>query len=376
MTHDVEVELILDYCRDWDPGQRCWRLPDLLRPLARSVVVALDGEDVPPDKVELRDGCVYWKDDTQPVGPDASVVGHLALAPPAPARWPWALALLAGLALVVGSSLATYQLAARPQPRAAALPGQPLAAYDFYPVVADDNGQLRLDPARFTRAVRELLARPDPRAASELVYLGQRNGVNLLLGAEDLQLYGRLSAKYAPPDPTADEHREQLFRAAARIVDGVGETFSGTGIEVVLHDTSNPLQSIRAVQNTISDRHVHDPTTNFGLRLIGHYAHVNGSGASYIAYRLPLKKDKRVIKASTIPLYDDRFGLYGFVCLNVDTSKLSPRGADPETARFLEAFCMTRDNPVIDEIIENSQHHREPPPPPAPGTHRPELDGH
>jgi predicted transcriptional regulator YheO len=354
MKRPIVVEHVLDHERDWDEKGAYWRLPAPLSRCASDVALAIDGQDVPAEQVELRQGRVYWKGDAPPCA-DNSLVAHLTLCASRP---PWLIGVVACLLVAAAASLTTWLLVPRLEAAPSQQAGQPLAARDFYPVVADEDGRLRLDKERFMQGVRVLLEENDPQAAGELIYLGQSNNVSLLLNDQERKDYGRLTRKYSLPHRGLDERRQQLFDCARRIVDGVGETFSGTGIEIVLHDTSNPLHSIQAVKNPISGRQLNDPTTNFGVELIRHYAQVKGGpAASFISYPLTLK-DKRRIKSTTIPLYDERLGLYGFVCMNIDTSKLSTDELTPETKRFLEAFCMTRDSPEVKEIIENSAHHK------------------
>lgn len=51
-----------------------------------------------------------------------------------------------------------------------------------------------------------------------------------------------------------DREKDRIFQSYADIVNGIGQTFAGTPVEIVLHDTRNPLRSIVAVQNPISGR--------------------------------------------------------------------------------------------------------------------------
>lgn len=137
-------------------------------------------------------------------------------------------------------------------------------------------------------------------------------------------------------------------------MNGIGQTFSGTPIEIVLHDTRNPLISIVAVQNPISGRRLGDPNTNFGIQLIRNYSQSDrGSGQSFVSYGLTLK-DGRQVKSTTIPLFNNVYGLIGFICLNIDISKMD--GNDPVAiGRFIEAFRSVTENEAISEMIQNSK---------------------
>ena len=120
-------------------------------------------------------------------------------------------------------------------------------------------------------------------------------------------------------------------------MNGLGQSFAGTPIEIVLHDVRNPMQSIQALQNPISGRRLYQSTTNFGLELIKWYATHPQSGSSFISYDL-VGADGRALKSTTIPLYDQDYGLLGFVCMNVDISDISEARLDEKTRRFLAAF--------------------------------------
>lgn len=237
------------------------------------------------------------------------------------------------------------------------LPGSPLASYpQLYPIVPDQNGNLALDTSIFMDATQYLLENKNPKAAADLLYLGQSNNINLLLSSEEKRAYAMLHQHYDYSEfERLNEYRNDLFRVYRDIVNGIGQTFSGTGVEIVLHDVRNPLKSIVAIQNPISGRRLDDPNTNFGLELIKDYSIIPHPGGSYVSYELTLN-DGRRIKASTIPLYNKRYGLIGFICLNIDISKLSTE--DPTYLHsFLTHFTAVSENQKIHELIENSKEH-------------------
>jgi predicted transcriptional regulator YheO len=235
------------------------------------------------------------------------------------------------------------------------LPGRALASYpNLYPITHDREGKLTLDTSLFMKAVNHLLKNEDPRAAADLIYLGQTNNINLLLSNSEKQSYAQLHNHFDYSEfELVNEYRNDLFHVYRDIVNGIGQTFTGTGIEIVLHDTRNPLKSIVAIQNPISGRRLGDSNTNFGLELIKDYSIIRHPGSSYISYDL-LLKDGRKVKSSTIPLYNKRYGLIGFICLNIDISKLST-SESAFTNSFLENFTATTNNQKIKELIENSQ---------------------
>lgn len=268
------------------------------------------------------------------------------------------LATLAAAIILIGATI--YLINANSAAVASAsiqhLDGRPLATYDdVYPVGADKDGRLVLDKERFMKAVEFFTRQPSPRPISELIYLGQANNITLALDDASRAAYNKLASNPAYADfSNSDKHRDRVLQVYRDIVDGIGETLAGTGTEIVLHDTRNPVKSVVALQNPISGRRLGDTNTNFGLELIKAYSDVNRPAGSFISYGLTLK-DGRNIKSTTVPLFDDNYGLVGFICMNIDISKLDQ--AHPESVeKFVENFKMIRSNQKISELIENSKH--------------------
>lgn len=260
--------------------------------------------------------------------------------------------------LIVGLTL--YAVSFRPLAPAElkVLPGKPLAAYeDLYPIRADANGILYLDKDRFVKAVDYFAAKPSPRAIADLVYMGNSNNVTLMMDQESKARYVHLTQL---PDyvalPEADHQKDKIFQTYKDIVNGIGATFAGTPVEIVLHDTRNPLRSIVAVQNSISGRKIGDTNTNFGVQLIKNYSlgEGQGQGAAFVSYPLSLK-DGRPVKSTTIPLFHEVYGLIGFICINIDVSKMDKVKNPEMIERFIDSFKATTANDAISEMIQNSK---------------------
>ena len=236
-----------------------------------------------------------------------------------------------------------------------AMSGKPLAAYeDVYPVLVDKENHLYLDKDKFVEAIRMLRKTPSEQAIADLIYLGQQNNIVGSLTSAEKEEYQALAGKLSHRDlEDIVASRDALFRTYKAFVNGVGETFAGSGIEIVLHDTRNPIKSIIAVQNPISGRRIGDPNTNFGLQLIKDYSAVNLRGASYISYPLTLK-DGRAVKSTTIPIFDDHYGLVGFICLNFDISKLKA-GDKVASEAFVQTMIKTEPQAKIEELIDNAK---------------------
>lgn len=238
-----------------------------------------------------------------------------------------------------------------------ALPGDPLAAYtDIYPIKVLEGGRLTLDKDIFMKAVDFLSKNHSPKAIADLIYVGQSNNISLLLNQNEQHRYKKLLNLPVYKDLQAiNEHRNKMFQVYRDIVNGIGKTFAGTRMEIVLHDTRNPLQSVVAIQNPISGRRLGDSTTNFGIELIKDYSVVRNRGTNYVSYPLKLK-DGRNIKSSTIPLYDDTHGLIGFICLNVDISSLEKQTTNNEYVnQFIADFVAVSHSNKIEELIENTK---------------------
>ncbi len=258
--------------------------------------------------------------------------------------------------LIAALSVYVVGFRAKPAEEAKVLLGKPLAAYDeFYPIRPNESGALYLDRERFEKAVDYFTSNPSPRAIADLIYLGNSNHVTLLLSDVARAKYNTLSNSpdYAAVSET-DAQKDKLLQTYKDIVNGIGQTFAGTPIEIVLHDTRNPLVSIVAVQNPISGRRLGDPNTNFGVQLIKNYSQSErGAGQAFVSYGLSLK-DGRTVKSTTVPLFNNTYGLIGFICINIDISKLD--GKDPASIeRFVEAFRAVTENEAITEMIQASK---------------------
>lgn len=257
------------------------------------------------------------------------------------------------------AALTIYVMGFRPPDteRATFLPGKPLAAHDdLYPISVNETGALYLDKDRFVAAIEYFSRNPNPHAIADLVYLGNSNNVTLLLPDAAKAQYVKLAEQ---PDygslKEVNRQKDRVFQAYKDIVNGIGQTFAGTPIEIVLHDTRNPLKSIVAIQNPISGRRLGDTNTNFGIQLIKNYSQHEGmgQGAAFVSYGLTLK-DGRKIKSTTVPLFHETYGLIGFICMNIDISKMD--GKDPMAVDlFIENFKAIAENEQIAEMIQNSK---------------------
>jgi predicted transcriptional regulator YheO len=260
--------------------------------------------------------------------------------------------------LIIGLTLYAVSFRSPTPVELKVLPGKALAAYEeLYPIRADANGALYLDKDRFSKAVDYLTSHPSPRAIADLLYLGNSNNVTLLLDQQSKTRYIYLTElpEYVSL-PEVDRQKDKIFQTYKDIVNGVGATLAGTPVEIVLHDTRNPLRSIVAVQNSISGRKIGDTNTNFGVQLIKNYSlgEGQGQGVAFVSYPLTLK-DGRAVKSTTIPLFHEVYGLVGFICINIDISKMDKMKNPEMIDRFVENFKSTSQNDAISEMIQNSK---------------------
>ena len=194
---------------------------------------------------------------------------------------------------------------------------KPLAFYEFYPVISTE-GRLSLDRAKINDAITNLSTSiVNDRASSELIRLIEENSASFLIDSENNKAAAKLAKRAYHPE--SDNH--ELLRTFKSVVKGIGQTISGTPIEIVLHDTRNPLKSVIAIENPITGRRLYDQNTNFGLELIKKYSKSNIKNTNIVSYPITLK-DGRVIKATTIPIYDNG-ELIAFICINIDTSRIN-----------------------------------------------------
>lgn len=227
--------------------------------------------------------------------------------------------------------------------------GRPLAYYDFYPVKVDLEGKVSLDRKKLNDAIKELSTNiKDLRASSELIRLIEENSSSFLIdpgnnrAAKDLK-----DTSYHP-----ENDNEKLLFTLKEIVRGIGNTLDGAPIEILIHDTRNPLKSIIEIENSITGRKVNDPNTNFGIELIKKYAKNEIKNGNIISY--PIKTiDGRTLKATTIPIYDGD-DLIALICMNIDTSKFSNKNHNElqKAIDSIVSLSSRKDYTDIEEIIE------------------------
>ncbi|WP_281546241.1 DUF1805 domain-containing protein [Grimontia sp. SpTr1] len=206
--------------------------------------------------------------------------------------------------------------------------GKPLASLDYYPITYNDAGKLYLDKDTLNTAITQLDPDKHAQAAWELIQLIEDNSAIFMIDTDNSDKVSDLKKVAIKYDTIYQSDREEILESLKDIVKGFGKTLSDTPIEVVLHDTTNPLISVIAIENPITGRRMYDPNTNFGLELIKKYARNEIQTGNIISYPIQLP-DGMLIKATTIPVYHND-ELIAFICINIDTTKITKSPIDSQ----------------------------------------------
>ena len=221
--------------------------------------------------------------------------------------------------------------------------GKHLEEYGFYPFELDEQSNLRFDEAKFNNGVRHLLRHRDDKAARQLLLIGEQNGVRNTLGPDHRQQYQKLYRKFGG-DKLIDDNLEYLENYK-RIVRLIGDSFPDTGIEILLHNLTNPAKALSHIKNNVTGRNVEAPATNLVLDL-----KTRGlQNQDKLNYELNI--GARKFKCTTIPITRPDFGLVGAICINVDVNFLRDQVLEDreQLESFIAALCKT--DMVLDENI-------------------------
>jgi len=213
--------------------------------------------------------------------------------------------------------------------------GKKLEDYDFYPYSVNRDNFSEFSLKDFRLGMHYFVRNFDPMAARQLIFIGEQNNVRAQLEPTEQQVYARLFARYDGKQ-IADDTREYLENFN-RIVHLLGKSFPNLGIEILLHDLSNPSHSLVALENNVTGRHLHDGTTNLVIdlkkRQLSHEEKLN--------YGINL--GARKFKCTTIPIIRKEYGVVGAICVNVDANYLTEEvlGAADRVVAFFQVFCRT-----------------------------------
>ena len=189
--------------------------------------------------------------------------------------------------------------------------GRSLDDYDFYPYASTRENFAEFSLKDFRLGVHYFLRNEDPRAARQLIFIGEQNEVRGQLDDAERAAYERLYAKYDGKS-IADDTLEFLdnYRNVVRLI---GRTFRNMGIEVLLHDLSNPSRSIVTIEGgETTGRSLAMGTTTLLIDLKRRRA-LNQDKLNY-----ELNIGARRFKCTTIPIVRKDYGVVGAVCINID----------------------------------------------------------
>jgi predicted transcriptional regulator YheO len=122
------------------------------------------------------------------------------------------------------------------------------------------------------------------------------------------------------------------------LVDFLGQAM-GSNCEVVLHDLTDPENSIIAIANGhISGRKLGGPTTDLVLKVMKEGLE---GGKSFIANYNARIKNKDICRSSSYFIKDERNKIVGVLCINVDISNFV------ETRRLLDNLISCKVQPCL-----------------------------
>jgi predicted transcriptional regulator YheO len=213
--------------------------------------------------------------------------------------------------------------------------GRRLEEYDFYPYTINRDNFPEFNLNNFRLGMHYFLRNNDPTAARQLIFIGEQNNVRTRLEPAEQKVYARLFNKYEGKK-IADDTSEYLENFA-RLTRLIGKSFPNLGIEVLLHDLSNPSHSLVVLENNATGRNLRDGATNLLIdlkkRQLAHEDKLN--------YELDI--GARRFKCTTIPIIRKEYGVVGAICINVDANYLTEEVMrdSAKVTQWFETFCQT-----------------------------------
>lgn len=229
--------------------------------------------------------------------------------------------------------------------------GKNLEEYEFYPFALDEKKVLFFDMDKFCTGVRYFLKHRDNFAAQQLILVGQQNDVqNRLTGVEE-EKYQSLYRKYGG-DRIPDDNAQYLENYK-RIVRLIGDSFPDSGIEILLHNLTNPAKALYYIKNDVTGRNIEAPATNLVLDLKMRRM----QNQDKLNYELNI--GARKFKCTTIPINREGYGLVGAICINVDVNYLADeiRHDKAKLDAFIDALCK-RDMSLDENILSKNEYEK------------------
>ena len=147
--------------------------------------------------------------------------------------------------------------------------GKNLDEYEFYPSNIDENNNLYFDLNKFNDGVLYFIRNRDSTAARQLIIIGEQNNVQISLKGALNSNYKKLYRKYNGEKIIDDTVR--FLENYKRIVRLIGDSFPDTGMEILLHNLTNPSKALYHIKNNVTGRNIEAPATKLvhDLKTIG-----------------------------------------------------------------------------------------------------------
>ena len=173
--------------------------------------------------------------------------------------------------------------------------GKNLDDYEFYPFDLDEKKNLFFDVKKFNAAVTYFIKKRDNTAARQLILIGEQNNVERNIKGPENTSYKKLYKKY-DGDKIIDDTVKYLENYK-RIVRLIGDSFPDTGMEILLHNLSNPSKALYHIKNNVTGRDIEAPATN-----LVHDLKMRGmQNQDKLNYELNI--GSRKFKCTTMPIY-------------------------------------------------------------------------
>jgi len=227
--------------------------------------------------------------------------------------------------------------------------GKGLEEYDFYPYTINRENFPEFNLKDFRLGMHYFLKNVDFTAARQLIFIGEQNNVRGQLEPAEQKVYQRLFAKY-DGKRIADDTSEYLENFA-KLVRLIGKSFPNIGIEILLHDLSNPSHSLVVLENNVTGRNLRDGATNLVIDLKKRQL-LNEDKLNY-----ELNLGARRFKCTTIPIIRKEYGVVGAICINVDANYLTEEvlSSAEKVRAFFTLFCRT-DMPIDENILSRDEY--------------------
>jgi predicted transcriptional regulator YheO len=226
--------------------------------------------------------------------------------------------------------------------------GKKLEEYDFYPFALDENKVLYFDLEKFCVGVHHFLKYRDYYAAQQLIIVGKQNDVGNRLTGEEATAYRTLYKKF-DGDKVFDD-TAKFLENYVRIVRLIGDSFPDSGMEILLHNLTNPSKALYHIKNNVTGRNIDAPATNLVLDLKTRRL----QNQDKLNYELNI--GARKFKCTTIPIYRDNYGLVAAICINLDANYVRSLPKNEERLfAFIDTLCKT-DMELDENILSKDEY--------------------